>query len=78
MNSFVRAAEGIAFVGARYPNTFLLADLDVDGLEAGTVNAFLAADGPVLFFPLQHPAPWRIITMRTKPRRRGRRRGAVR
>lgn len=64
MNSAVRAAEGIEFLGARYAQTFLLADLEVDGLEAGTVNAFLTAAGPLLFFPLHRPAPWRVIAMR--------------
>ena len=64
MNSTVRTTEGIEFAGARYPQTFLLADLEVDGLEAGTVNAFLTAAGPLLFFPLDRPAPWRVIAMR--------------
>jgi 2-polyprenyl-6-methoxyphenol hydroxylase-like FAD-dependent oxidoreductase len=64
MNSSVRIAEGIEFVGARYPEEFLLADLEVDGLEPDTVNAFLTAAGPLLFFPLKRPAPWRIIAIR--------------
>jgi 2-polyprenyl-6-methoxyphenol hydroxylase-like FAD-dependent oxidoreductase len=67
MNSTVRTAEGIEFVGARYPQAFLLADLEVDGLEAGTVNAFLTAAGPLLFFPLHRPASWRVIAMRPDP-----------
>jgi 2-polyprenyl-6-methoxyphenol hydroxylase-like FAD-dependent oxidoreductase len=66
MNSTVRTAAGIEFLGDRYPQTFLLADLEVDGLEAGTVNAFLTAVGPLLFFPLHHPASWRVIAMRSE------------
>jgi 2-polyprenyl-6-methoxyphenol hydroxylase-like FAD-dependent oxidoreductase len=65
MNSSVRTTEGIDFLGSRYPQTFLLADLEVDGLEAGTVNACLSAAGPLLFFPLHRPAPWRVIAMRS-------------
>jgi 2-polyprenyl-6-methoxyphenol hydroxylase-like FAD-dependent oxidoreductase len=63
--STVREHAGIPFVGARYPQTFLLADLDVDGLETGSAHAFLSDRGPLLFFPLDRPAPWRVITMRS-------------
>jgi len=63
-HSTVRDQAGIPFVGARYPQTFLLADLDVDGLEPGTVNAFVTDWGPLFFFPLGQPAPWRLLTMR--------------
>jgi 2-polyprenyl-6-methoxyphenol hydroxylase-like FAD-dependent oxidoreductase len=60
--STVREQAGIAFVGGRYPQTFCLADLSADGLEAGAVNTYLTADGPLFFFPLGSPAPWRLIT----------------
>jgi 2-polyprenyl-6-methoxyphenol hydroxylase-like FAD-dependent oxidoreductase len=56
--------DDTAFRGGPYPQTFLLADLDVDGLQHGTVNAFVTDQGPLSFFPLAHPAPWRLITMR--------------
>jgi 2-polyprenyl-6-methoxyphenol hydroxylase-like FAD-dependent oxidoreductase len=65
--SAVREQAGIPFLGGRYPQTFLLADLAADGLEPGTVNAYLGADGPLFFFPLGRPAPWRLITMRSSP-----------
>jgi len=65
-HSTVRQQAGIPFLGGGYPQTFLLADLDVDGLAPGTVNAFLTDHGPLFFFPLGHPAPWRIITMRPR------------
>src|SRR3954451_1843146 len=60
--STVRAQAGIAFTGGRYPQTFCLADLSADGLETGAVNTYLAAGGPLFFFPLGSPAPWRLIT----------------
>ena len=43
-------------MGGRYPQTFVLADLAVDDLEPGTVNAYLSAAGPLLFFQLAEPA----------------------
>ena len=46
------------FTGVRYPQTFVLADLAVDGLEPGTVNAYLSSAGPLLFFQLAEPATW--------------------
>ena len=63
-HSTVREQAGIDFAGGRYPQTFLLADLAADGLEPETVNAYLGPDGPLFFFPLGRPAPWRLITMR--------------
>jgi 2-polyprenyl-6-methoxyphenol hydroxylase-like FAD-dependent oxidoreductase len=63
-HSTVRERAGIPFLGGGYPQTFLLADLDVDGLEDDAVNAYLTEHGPLLFFPLGRPAPWRVITMR--------------
>jgi 2-polyprenyl-6-methoxyphenol hydroxylase-like FAD-dependent oxidoreductase len=64
--SRVREQAGIAFRGGRYPQTFLLADLAADGLEPGTVNSWLGPDGPLFFFPLGRPAPWRLITVRAR------------
>ncbi|NYJ04271.1 FAD-dependent monooxygenase [Petropleomorpha daqingensis] len=60
--STVREQAGIAFTGGRYPQTFCLADLSADGLEDGAVNTYLSAGGPLFFFPLGSPAPWRLIT----------------
>ena len=39
----------IPFLGGGYPQTFLLADLTVDGLEPDTVHAFLTGSGPLFF-----------------------------
>src|SRR3954471_22954298 len=60
--STVREQAGIAFAGGRYPQTFCLADLSADGLEDGAVNTYLTDGGPLFFFPLGSPAPWRLIT----------------
>lgn len=64
--STVREQAGIPFVGGRYPQAFLLADLAADGLDDGTVHAYLGPEGPLFFFPLGRPAPWRLITMRPR------------
>jgi 2-polyprenyl-6-methoxyphenol hydroxylase-like FAD-dependent oxidoreductase len=61
--STVREQAGIGFTGGRYPQTFCLADLSADGLEDGAVNTYLTAGGPLFFFPLGSPAPWRLITL---------------
>lgn len=68
-HSTVRELAGIPFVGASYPQTFLLADLDVAGLQPGAINTFLTDHGPLFFFPLDRPAPWRLITMRPEAHR---------
>ncbi|MGW0821349.1 FAD-dependent monooxygenase [Streptomyces sp. NPDC002845] len=62
--STVRAQAGIAFEGYAYPQTFLLADLEVDGLELGAAHAYLTGAGVLLFFPLVSPASWRMLAMR--------------
>ena len=63
-HSTVREQAGIAFTGGRYPQTFLLADADANGLEAGTAHVWFGANGPLFFFPLLHPAAWRLLTPR--------------
>ena len=70
-HSTVRRQAGIGFTGDAYPRTFVLADLEADGLAtdrptagAGTAHAFLTTYGPLVFFPLTHPTTWRMITAR--------------
>jgi len=64
-HSTVREQAGIAFTGSAYPQTFVLADVEADGIERGVVHAFLSGPrGPLLFFPLGTPATWRMIAMR--------------
>ena len=64
-HSTVREVAGIPFQGGRYPHTFVLADLEVDGeLERDAAHAFIGAPGMLFFFPLGRPATWRMLGMR--------------
>jgi 2-polyprenyl-6-methoxyphenol hydroxylase-like FAD-dependent oxidoreductase len=64
-HSTVRREAGIPFQGDAYPQTFVLADLEVDGeLEPDAAHAFLGDSGILLFFPLGAPASWRMQGMR--------------
>jgi 2-polyprenyl-6-methoxyphenol hydroxylase-like FAD-dependent oxidoreductase len=64
-HSSVRQGAGIPFEGGRYPHTFALADLEVDGeLERDVAHAYLGASGMLFFFPLGRPATWRMAGMR--------------
>ncbi|MGP3949771.1 FAD-dependent monooxygenase [Streptomyces sp. 7N604] len=63
-HSRVRQAAGIPFEGRAYPQTFVLADLEADGIEPGWAHAFLSPRGLLLFFPLEAPATWRLLAMR--------------
>jgi 2-polyprenyl-6-methoxyphenol hydroxylase-like FAD-dependent oxidoreductase len=64
-HSTVRREAAIPFQGDAYPQTFVLADLEVDGeLEPGAAHAFLGDAGILLFFPLEDPASWRMQGMR--------------
>jgi 2-polyprenyl-6-methoxyphenol hydroxylase-like FAD-dependent oxidoreductase len=61
--STVRHGAGIPFTGGAYPQTFALADLEVDGLDPDAAHAFIGQEGIVLFFPLGRPASWRLLVM---------------
>jgi len=63
-HSTVRYQAGIEFRGAPYPQTFVLADLEVDGLHPGEVHAYLTGPGILFFFPLGAPSTWRMLAMR--------------
>jgi 2-polyprenyl-6-methoxyphenol hydroxylase-like FAD-dependent oxidoreductase len=63
-HSTVREQAGIGFAGRAYPQTFLLADLEVDGLEPGLVHSYLTDAGLLFFFPLGTPASWRMLAIR--------------
>ncbi|MEU4495837.1 FAD-dependent monooxygenase [Streptomyces sp. NPDC023998] len=63
-HSTVRDQAGIGFEGYAYPQTFLLADLEVDGLEKGAAHAYMTEAGMLFFFPLGSPASWRMLAMR--------------
>jgi 2-polyprenyl-6-methoxyphenol hydroxylase-like FAD-dependent oxidoreductase len=62
-SSTVRRGAGIPFQGGAYPQTFALADLEVDGLDRDAAHAFLGQEGIMLFFPLGRPASWRLLAM---------------
>jgi 2-polyprenyl-6-methoxyphenol hydroxylase-like FAD-dependent oxidoreductase len=64
VNSTVRHLAGIGFEGSAYPQTFLLADLEADGLEPGAAHTYLTGAGMLFFFPLGTPATWRMLAMR--------------
>ena len=61
--STVRRGAGIPFKGGAYPQTFALADLEVDGLDRDAAHAFLGQEGIGLFFPLGQPASWRMLAL---------------
>lgn len=63
-HSTVREQAGIGFEGLSYPQTFVLADVEADGLEPGAAHTFLASRGLLFFFPLGTPATWRVLGMR--------------
>ena len=65
-HSTVRERAGIAFTGGRYPQTFLLADTDAEGLEPDAAHVWFGANGPLFFFPLMRPATWRLLTPRQR------------
>ncbi|WP_346533719.1 FAD-dependent monooxygenase [Micromonospora sp. DPT] len=65
-HSTVRHLAGIGFEGGAYPQTFVLADLEADGVAGGAAHAFVSGQGPLFLFPLQHPASWRLLLMRPR------------
>ncbi|MGR6320202.1 FAD-dependent monooxygenase [Micromonospora soli] len=65
-HSTVRHLAGIGFQGAAYPQTFVLADVEADGVGVGAAHAFLAERGMFLLFPLGRPATWRVVAVRPR------------
>jgi 2-polyprenyl-6-methoxyphenol hydroxylase-like FAD-dependent oxidoreductase len=63
-HSSVRARAGIGFEGSSYPQTFVLADGEADGVEPGSAHTYLSDAGMLFFFPLVVPASWRLLVMR--------------
>jgi 2-polyprenyl-6-methoxyphenol hydroxylase-like FAD-dependent oxidoreductase len=62
--SSVRRGAGIPFQGGAYPQTFALADLEIDGdLATDTAHSFLGPDSVLFCFPLGRPATWRLLAM---------------
>ena len=68
-HSAVRRGAGFSFEGGSYPQRFLLGDVEADGsLEPDAINSFGGAGGAAMFFPLGHPATWRVIAMEGRER----------
>jgi 2-polyprenyl-6-methoxyphenol hydroxylase-like FAD-dependent oxidoreductase len=65
-HSTVRDQAGIAFEGRAYPQTFVLADLEAEGIAPDWAHAFISANGILFFFPLGVPTTWRILAMRPR------------
>jgi 2-polyprenyl-6-methoxyphenol hydroxylase-like FAD-dependent oxidoreductase len=71
-HSTVREAGGFSFDGGRYPENFVLGDVEADGpLQPGAINSFAGGGGVAMFFPLGSPATWRVIGMKARDERRG-------
>ncbi len=66
-HSAVRKAAGIGFDGAPYPQDFMLADLEVEGLdEEGAIHVFVAREGLLAGFPMGGPGHYRFIASRAE------------
>jgi len=66
VRSTVRRLAGIPFRGGSYPQTFVLADTEADGIDPGAAHVFLPERGMLFFFPLGKPATWRLLVMRPR------------
>lgn len=62
-HSAVRSGASIPFAGKGFPQSFAIADLEVEGLPLGQVHAFVSTTGIMFFFPLGTPASWRLLAM---------------
>lgn len=73
-HSAVRKLAGIPFEGDAYLQDFMLGDVEIDGaLQSGALHSFAGA-GVAMFFPLGHPATWRVIAMSGDQAKAGRQR----
>jgi 2-polyprenyl-6-methoxyphenol hydroxylase-like FAD-dependent oxidoreductase len=67
-HSTVRKGTGIGYEGDAYPQDFLLGDVEADGsVRRDTIHPFVGPRGIAIFFPLGHPATWRVITVNRGP-----------
>ncbi|MBV9374132.1 MAG: FAD-dependent monooxygenase [Alphaproteobacteria bacterium] len=66
-HSAVREQLGIPFSGSTYPEHFVLADIKLEGeVDHNQAQVWLAADGPLAFFPLPEDR-WRLIIINSPP-----------
>ncbi|WP_312178561.1 FAD-dependent monooxygenase [Arthrobacter sp.] len=66
VDSTVRRRAGMDFRGSSYTDSFVLADLEVDGAEPSAVHAYPTDDGFMVLFPLGQPASWRMISLKQR------------
>ncbi|MGQ0639773.1 MAG: FAD-dependent monooxygenase [Gemmatimonadaceae bacterium] len=67
-HSTVRKGANIAFEGDAYLQDFMLGDVEAAAapnvaLATDSIHPFVGGSGIALFFPLGHPASWRVIAM---------------
>jgi 2-polyprenyl-6-methoxyphenol hydroxylase-like FAD-dependent oxidoreductase len=63
-HSTVRRGANIPFEGGAYLQNFALGDVEADGpLVPDGLNVFALGRGLAVFFPLGHPATWRVIAI---------------
>jgi len=67
-HSTVRKRAGIPFEGDAYLQDFMLGDIEADatfdvGFQGNTLHSFTGGNAIAMFFPLGHPATWRVIAM---------------
>lgn len=60
----VRSRAAIGWRGGRYRHEVVLADVELDGLEAGAVHAAAAARGLLFVFAAGEGATWRLLATR--------------
>ncbi|MCC9145866.1 MULTISPECIES: FAD-dependent monooxygenase [unclassified Arthrobacter] len=62
--STVRAKAGMDWRGGAYPETFILADVEIEGAEPDAVHSYPTEDGFLFLFPLGGTATWRMISIK--------------
>jgi 2-polyprenyl-6-methoxyphenol hydroxylase-like FAD-dependent oxidoreductase len=67
-HSTVRKGAGIPFEGDAYLQDFMLGDVEASAvpnvvLANDSIHPFVGSHGIAIFFPLGHPASWRVIAM---------------
>lgn len=82
-HSTVRKRAGIPFEGDAYLQDFMLGDIEADaapdvGLQENTLHSFTGGNAIAMFFPLGHPATWRVIAMSARRERANRQNGRKR
>ncbi|HEV8365975.1 MAG TPA: FAD-dependent monooxygenase [Gemmatimonadaceae bacterium] len=77
-HSTVRKGANIAFEGDAYLQDFMLGDVEANAapnvaLASDSIHPFVGSQGIAIFFPLGHPASWRVIAMSARSAAQSRR-----